>query len=308
MSDGEYIVSVSNLCKKFNAVIALQSLSLNVEPGIFGLIGPNGAGKTTLLRILLGLVKPSSGSAFVLGYNIHHDSVKIRRKIGVLHEKPFFPTSITVQRYLQFVNSFYGTTTSVNELLSIVGLSDAADRKIGHLSAGMYQRLGLAQALCGEPKLVFLDEPTSHLDVGGRDDVVRLIVRVHKETDTSFFISSHILSELERACDSVAFVNSGKVIDSGPVHDLIKRNTKNRFQVTTSDSHALAKTLQELESIVSITVTGSTALTVEVSSSFNDSPGLLIKEVAANKGIEVYRIDSTGTLEDVYRKVIISEE
>jgi len=303
MTASEDIVSVSSLCKKFGKVEALNGLTLHSGPGIIGLIGPNGAGKTTLLRILLGLLRPDSGNARILGHDVIRKSLEVRKKVGALHEKAFFPPSMTPSNYLKAVNRLYGTDDSVDELLSLVGLSHASDRKIKHLSAGMHQRLGLAQALCGGPELVFLDEPTSYLDVGGRDDVVSLIVRVHQESGVSFFISSHILSELERACHTVAFVKSGQVIDFGPVDELVRKHTKNRFQVTTSDPKRLSKILEQTSGISDILIMGSASVIVEVSPNQEGDIELLINRIAEKNGIEVYRIDSTGTLEDVYRKV-----
>ena len=303
MTASEDIVSVSGLYKRFGKVEALNGLTLHSRPGIIGLIGPNGAGKTTLLRILLGLLRPDSGNARILGHDVIHESLEVRKKVGVLHEKAFFPPSMTPSDYLNAVNRLYRTDGSVDELLSLVGLSHASDRKIKHLSAGMHQRLGLAQALCGEPELVFLDEPTSYLDVGGRDDVVSLIVRVHQESGVSFFISSHILSELERACHTVAFVRSGQVVDFGPVDELVRKHTKNRFQVTISDPKKLSKILEQTSGISDVLIVGSASIIVEVSPDQEGDIELLINRVAEKNGIEVYRIDPTGTLEDVYRKV-----
>ncbi len=303
MTSSEDIISVSGLYKKFGKVVALNGLTLHAESGIIGIIGPNGAGKTTLFRILLGLLRPDTGEASILGLDVFNESLEIREKIGVLHEKPFFPPSMTPSNYLKDVNRLYGTDSPVDELLSLVGLDHASDRKIKHLSAGMHQRLGLAQALCGEPELVFLDEPTAHLDVGGRDDVVSLLVRVYQEKGVSFIIASHILSELERACHTVAFVRAGEVIDFGSVDELVKKHTKNRFQITTSDSKRLSEVLEHTNGISDVLIAGSSIVVEEVSPDQEGEIELLIKDAAERNGLTVYRIDKTGTLEDVYRKV-----
>ena len=203
------IVSVTGLSKTFGKVEALKEFTLDIEAGIFGPIGPNGAGKTTLIRVLLGLIHADAGQANVLGMNVRTHSLDIRRRIGVLHERPSFTPTISTLDYLQCVKQIYRSQSDPKELLATVGLEDAHDRKIMNLSAGMHQRLGIAQALIGSPELVFLDEPTSNLDVVGRDEIIKLIVDLNLDLGVSFFIASHILSELERACQTVAFIREG---------------------------------------------------------------------------------------------------
>jgi len=299
------MVSVSNISMRFGRVYALNGLTLQTQPGIVGLIGPNGAGKTTLLRILLGLLKPTNGEASVLGLDIKTHSIDIRRRIGVLHERAYFPVSMSTTDYLQQMNRIYETETPIDELLVLVGLSDATDRKIKDLSAGMHQRLGLAQALCGDPELVFLDEPTAHLDVNGRDDIVSLLIQVHKERDVSFLISSHILSELERACHTVAFVKKGTVFDYGTVEELVQKHTQNRFQVMSPNAIRLMDILKHTEGISDALVTGTSSIVVELSPKFESEE--LISNIARMNGIDIHSIKPTGTLEDVYRSVTRDE-
>jgi ABC-type multidrug transport system ATPase subunit len=301
------VLSVSNLEKSFGNVQALNSLSLNVEPGIFGLIGPNGAGKTTLLRIILGLAKPDNGSVHLLGKEITSDSLAIRKQVGVLHEKPYFPPSLSARTYLERVRRIYGSDCSIQDLLSTVGLADVGERKIGHLSAGMYQKLGLAQALVGNPRLVLLDEPTSNLDVGGRDAIVDLIVRSWKESGVSFFIASHILSELERACTHVAFITSGRIVDEGSITELAEKHTANRFEVVTSDPERFLEVVTRTEGVVDAFVLGIASVIVEMTPSMAADAEVRLQEVASKSGVQILKVGKTGTLEDVYRKVSRSE-
>ena len=285
-------------------VRALDGLSLNVERGIFGLIGPNGAGKTTLIRILVGLLRPDAGKGQVFGFDIKSDSVSIRRRIGILHEKPAFPGNMEVQNYLKKVAMIYNSTKTSEEMLSIVSLSDAEHRKIGDLSAGMLQRLGIAQALIGQPDLVILDEPTSNLDVNGRDDIVSLIVELHNELDVSFFISSHILSELERACHQVAFIKSGRIVKRGSVLDIIDEYTKEMFRIITSDSKSLFTAISNVKGISQSRITGANAITIHIEERSIEDIRSEVEKVADSLGIKIYAIEKASTLENAYRRIM----
>jgi ABC-type multidrug transport system ATPase subunit len=298
------MISVSKLYKDFKMVRALDGLSLNVERGIFGLIGPNGAGKTTLIRILVGLLRPDSGKGQVFGFDIKSSSVSIRRRIGILHEKPAFPGNMEVQNYLKKVAMIYNSTKTSEEMLSIVSLSDAEHRKIGDLSAGMLQRLGIAQALIGQPDLVILDEPTSNLDVNGRDDIVSLIVELHNELDVSFFISSHILSELERACHQVAFIKAGRIVERGSVLDIINAYTKEMFIIITSDSKSLFSAVSNIKGISQPRITGANAITIRIEKRSIEDIRSEIEKVADSLGARIYAIEKAATLENAYRGIM----
>ncbi|MGV9170896.1 MAG: ABC transporter ATP-binding protein [Promethearchaeia archaeon] len=302
MTGRSNIISVDNLHKSFGQVNALDGLTLNVSAGIFGLIGPNGAGKTTLLRILLGLAKADGGHASIFGQSINEDG-GIKERIGVLHEHPYYYPSMTAKRYLELVGSMYPTCKEPTEVLSLVNLSDATDRKIGEFSAGMKRRLGIAQAIIGNPELVFLDEPTSNLDVDGRDIVIRLLVDLYEDEGVSFFLSSHILSEVERACHNVAFIQSGKVIDSGPVSDLIRKHTENRFKVLTPDAKGLSQALKHEKGVIDVLVTGSSTVIIEVTPNVAAQIESKVERMAKDANTNVFEIEGTGDLEDVYRKV-----
>jgi ABC-2 type transport system ATP-binding protein len=194
-----FVVEVDKISKNFGHVQALDELELKIEPGLFGIIGPNGAGKTTLLRILLGLIQPSSGFARVLDMDISQ-SKKIRERIGVLLENPTLPKAMGAREYLSQVIKLYGGNSDPDELLELVGLQDATNRQIGHLSAGMRQRLGIALVFAGNPELIILDEPTSNLDVPGREQMLDLLSHLYHKSKVSIIIASHILTELEQVC------------------------------------------------------------------------------------------------------------
>ena len=305
---GNPIISVSNITKSFGEVRALDEVELKVYGGIFGIIGPNGAGKTTLLKILLGLLSPDSGTAEVLGYDISQDSLRIRRVIGVLHERPSYPNRMTVQTYLNRVEGLYGKRGNTEKVLKLVKLSNACDRRIGALSAGMLQRLGIAQALVGDPKLIFLDEPTSNLDVDGRDDVARMILDIYNETGVSFVIASHILSDLERVCHGVAIIRHGKVIEAGGVQETIQRYTTRRFRVVTSNPKGLVGKLELMKDILECNISGANTITIRMESENLSGISSKIHEIGEKLGIRVYAIEHADTLEDAFRELVRDEE
>lgn len=201
----------------FGKKVAVRNLSLSVRRGeIFGFLGPNGAGKSTSIKMLLGLVKPSSGEAFVLG--APSSNVEIRRKIGFLPEDFRFYTWLTATELLSLHGRLCGVPPAqlrqrVPELLELVGLTPHSEKSLREFSKGMLQRIGLAQALIHEPELIFLDEPTSGLDPMGRR-LVRDVIRAQRDRGAAVFLNSHLLSEVEITCDQVAFLKEGEVVAS----------------------------------------------------------------------------------------------
>jgi ABC-2 type transport system ATP-binding protein len=218
------IIDTHGLAKRYGRTDALIDLSLRVEPGeVFGFLGPNGAGKTTAVKILLGLARPSGGSGTVLDKPMGDRAV--RADIGYLPElfryQPWLSAREVVELHgrLRAVDR-RGSQTEPRAALATVGLADRADDLVGGFSKGMQQRLGLAVALLGRPRLVILDEPTSALDPVGRVDV-RSIVRRAREAGSTVFLNSHLLTEVERVCDRVAIVDRGRVLASGRIDDLL---------------------------------------------------------------------------------------
>ncbi len=300
----DYVISINDVNKSFGPVKALDGLSLDMDSGILGLIGPNGAGKTTLLRVLLGLIKPDSGSAHIFSSDTSNKAKDFLGRVGVLHENPYFPQLMTPRQYLTDVGFLYPQRVSADELLAMVGLSDAGDRKIRNLSAGMKRRLGLAQALVGKPKLVLLDEPTSNLDITGRDQVLRLIVEIHQEGNVSFLITSHILSELERACHEIAVIVHGKIVEKGSVLELVERHTQCRFRVMSSDSLKLEKILKEEQGILEVFVDGSKSVIIEVLPDYVENMETHLEELVNGSDVKFFGVENTGTLEDMFRRLV----
>ncbi|TMA08342.1 MAG: ABC transporter ATP-binding protein [Deltaproteobacteria bacterium] len=205
-------------------VRAVEDLSFEVRAGeIFGLLGPNGAGKTTALKMLLGFVKPTSGHAFIAGQRV--GTVASRRELGYLPENPALYEFLRGDEYLVFAGRLCGLSRAdarkrTVELLERVGLAGRADRPIRKFSKGMVQRLALAQALVGDPRIAILDEPMSGLDPIGRKDVRDLILQLRDEGRTVLF-STHILSDVEAICDRVGILVEGRLTDCGALADLV---------------------------------------------------------------------------------------
>lgn len=207
--------------------LALRPLNLTVEEGeVFGFLGPNGAGKTTTLKLLLGLVLPTAGSARILGMPL--DDPRVHAQTGFLPEQPYFYDHLTCRELLTYYAHLSGVeekerTSRVNAMLTRMGLEASADLQLRKFSKGMLQRVGLAQAILHNPKVVFLDEPMSGLDPMGRREVRELIQELRGEGKTVFF-STHILSDAEALCDRVAVIHQGELRGVGAVADLTSRS------------------------------------------------------------------------------------
>ncbi len=234
-------IRVSGLTKVYSTtfsrkpVTALNELNLTVEAGeIFGLLGPNGAGKTTLVKILLSVVKPTQGTAELFGMPVSNP--QSRFKIGFLPENHRFPEFLTPDQMLNLYGRLAGVPESVRaaripELLELVNMSEWRHVKIKKFSKGMMQRVGVAQAMMNDPELIFLDEPTDGVDPIGRREI-RDVLLVLKEQGKTIFLNSHLLSEVEQTCTSVAILNKGKKIREGRVEDLTRVETHFDLKVT----------------------------------------------------------------------------
>ncbi len=226
------VIEIDRLTKEFETgfwkkrpVRALDNLNLTVEKGeVFGFLGPNGAGKTTTLKILMNLIRATSGSARILGEAT--DSVPMHSRIGYLPENPYFYDYLTAGELLGYVGRLFGLkepelSRKVNVLLEQVGLARSRRLQLRKFSKGMVQRIGIAQALINDPEVVFLDEPMSGLDPLGRREV-RQVIAALKARGVTVFFSSHILPDVEALCDRVAIINRGHMQAVGALHEIIK--------------------------------------------------------------------------------------
>jgi len=248
------LIVAENLHKSYGKIVAVKGLNLKVNEGsIMGLIGPNGAGKTTTIKIILGLLRPDEGKVAVFGEN-PWDNPKIREKIGVIYEKAYFPSHHKVLDYLKRTCRIFGVPESrAREVLELVDL-DAYEREIKGLSAGMLQKFAIAHALVHNPKLIIADEPASNLDPEARNSLLELILRLHKEEDVTFLISSHILPELSRVCDSVAIIDKGRVLASGKLVELFEKYSAKAIRITTDKPEAFAEELIKLSYVKRLSI------------------------------------------------------
>jgi ABC-2 type transport system ATP-binding protein len=224
------VIETHDLSKAYKGTQAVSSLNLTVKQhSIFGFLGPNGAGKSTTIKLLLGLARPTGGSAQIFGYDTQRESASIRKRVGYLAQDPRYYEHMTARETLRFTAHFFysgpraGIEKRVEETLELVGLADKADRPIKGFSGGERQRLGIAQAQVNYPDLIILDEPAASLDPQGRHDVLEVMERLRKHT--TIFYSTHILSDVQKVSDTVAILDHGKLISEAPIEELLNANS-----------------------------------------------------------------------------------
>ena len=215
------LLEARSLTKHYGQTVALESVDFQVQDGITGLLGPNGAGKSTAIKLFLGLLKPTSGSAEVLGEK-PYESLEVRARLGYMPEHDCLPTAITAAEFLTHMVQVSGippaqARTRAADILRHVGLEEERYRPIGQYSTGMKQRVKLAQSLAHDPVVVLLDEPTAGLDPGGREDMLRLIRRTGHEFGISIILSSHLMGDVESTCDRIIVLEAGHVTEQGAV-------------------------------------------------------------------------------------------
>ena len=238
------VLRIENLSKSFGSSLVLDQISLSVPEGsVFGFIGENGAGKTTTMKIVLGLLRASSGEVFVCDEKVRFGMTKTNRHVGYLPDVPEFYPYMKAREYLRFCGEVAGLTdsqikTRSGELLELVGLSTGRKR-IGAFSRGMKQRLGMAQALINEPKLLICDEPTSALDPLGRKEILEILGQIQGRTTVIF--STHVLTDVERVCDSAAVLHQGKIVLEGTLSELKARHGSPGLSVEFSHADDITK-------------------------------------------------------------------
>jgi ABC-2 type transport system ATP-binding protein len=223
----------AHLTKVIGKRTIVDSVSFQLFPGqILGFLGPNGAGKTTTIRMLVGLIKPTAGTATVCGFDIQRDFEKAMRNVGCIVETPDLYRFMTGRENLEHFARMLGTPRSeIERVAELVSLAHRLDQRVGTYSLGMRQRLGIAQALLGLPRLLILDEPANGLDPAGIREIRELLRELATERQMSVFVSSHLLGEIEQMCDRVAIIHHGRILREGSVQELISSRREMEFRV-----------------------------------------------------------------------------
>jgi len=310
-------ISTVGLTKHFPGVAAVTDLTLEVPTGsIYGFLGPNGAGKTTTLKILAGLTRPSGGSASVAGVPIAAGP-GYRQQVGFLAQEPRFYDWMSGRDTLRFIASLYpeagrADAARIASVLGRVGLADAADRRTGTYSGGMRQRLGIAQALIGEPAVLLLDEPVSALDPIGRHEVLDLMRELRGEV--TVFYSTHILDDVERVSDHVAILDGGRLVRSAPTADLLASFAQDQLRVVlggADDATTVAlATIPGVASVVPAERDGARrAYLIRVQPGATETVQASVMRHAADHGLVVAenQVIRLG-LEDVFLRLVDSKE
>jgi len=242
------VIRVKHLTKNFKDVKAVNDLSFSVEEGqVYGFLGQNGAGKSTTIRMLLTLIRPSSGDIEIFGLNLMKHRKEILRQIGAIIERPDLYKYLTALENLRIFAAMSGVKVSeqkLKEQLEMVGLADRAHSKVKTYSQGMKQRLGIATALVHDPKLIILDEPTNGLDPQGIADIRNLILQLSKEMNKTLLISSHLLSEMELIADSMIIIDKGQKVVEGKVNALFDP-AETIVELKTTDDSACYEKIQQ---------------------------------------------------------------
>ena len=309
----EDVITTRDLVKNFNGTQAVKSLNLHVpKNSIFGFLGPNGAGKTTTIKLLLGLVKPTSGGGTIFGHDIAGDSIAVRRRIGYLAQVPSYYKHMSAREILRFKLRFYykglksEVEERVQETLELVELEDKADRPIKGFSGGERQRLGIAQAQIHRPDLLILDEPAANLDPMGRRDV--LSIMEHLRSYSTIFYSTHILDDVQRVSDTVAIMHHGELLAQAPIEEMLVGSTGVVYQMTVKGKYSEAYNQisgKDWVSSISVTPLGSrTLIQINVNDERLAEEELLRLAVNHGKATVTEFIKKSYDLEDVFIKIV----
>jgi ABC-2 type transport system ATP-binding protein len=305
-------IRCENLTKRYGQVVALDHLNLEVPANsVFGFLGPNGAGKTTTVKLLMGLSQPSEGQAWIDGEPVGDPALKAR--VGYLPDVPAFYNWMSGREYLLFVADLFGikparAASRADELLALVELKGAAKRRVGGYSRGMRQRLGIAQALVNQPQVLFMDEPVSALDPIGRREVLNLILKLKEQS--TIFMSTHILSDVERVCDTVGIVNKGKLVTESSVVELQSRYAPSVFEIEMEeDMTGLLAEVEKLPWVIKAeksTANHAPVLRVQVGDV--DAAKRELPQIIAGQHVSLLRYELVmPSLEDIFLKLIGGE-
>jgi ABC-2 type transport system ATP-binding protein len=307
-------IVVENVTKRFGAQRAVDNVSFQVKTGeILGFLGPNGAGKSTTMRAITCFLAPNEGEIKIGGYSIHEHPEEIKKIIGYLPESNPLYQEMPVIDYLQFIAKLHGIekdkiSSRILEMVYTCGLEGEKHKKIGELSKGYKQRVGLAQALIHDPKVLVLDEPTSGLDPNQIIEIRELIREIGREK--TVILSSHILAEVEATCDRILIINKGKIVADGTSSDLRKKAQNKeilKISIEEGNRNAIYKALQAIENADLVDVISQSGNTFELQSKPGTSSRRQVFEICVKNGWVLTELTPTETkLEDVFRELTMN--
>jgi ABC-2 type transport system ATP-binding protein len=303
------VLKLNNVSKQFGDTKVINDLAFEVpEHSVFGFIGKNGAGKTTTMKMILGFYKPDAGDILVCGEKVSYGNTKTNRFIGYLPDVPEFYGYMTPREYLKLCGEVTGLKKDTlrirsDELLELVGLQKV-NKKIRNFSRGMKQRLGIAQALLNEPKLLICDEPTSALDPVGRMEILN-ILSLAKERTTILF-STHILSDVERICDNIGILKDGTLALEGSTADIRNSYRTDTIRLEIGQQASAIKTAEGLRGISGITNIRQDNQIIELEVTNTEEAGVCILSFLLKENIQIIRYEITEpSLENIFMKVIV---
>ena len=301
------LIRTEQLTKRYPTVTALDSLDLELEPGIIGLVGANGAGKSTLIKLLLGLLEPTSGSGQVMDLDVFQQGPELRQFVGYMPEHDCLPTDVSATEFVSHMAQISGLPGAAArertaETLRHVGLFEERYREIRGYSTGMKQRVKLAQALVHDPRLMLLDEPTNGLDPEGREEMLTLIRRIGTEFGITIILSSHLLSEIERVCDHLVEIEDGRLTRSTPMTELTAPTRLLAVEVD-GDGDRLADRLREKG--VEVTRNGRMLLVKKEDDAVLD----LVRDIVVDLELGLVRVEqSRRRLEELFEPSAIEDQ
>ncbi len=304
------MIEVRVLTKKYGSKYAVNNISFDVKKGeVVGLLGRNGAGKTTTMNIMTGYIAPTSGTVMIDGFDIAKQPIEAKSRIGYMPEQPPLYTELTVEEYLCFISRLKGVNKNniknqVEHALEMANIEDVRKRLIGNLSKGYRQRVGLAQALCGDPQVIILDEPTAGLDPKQIIDIRNTIKKLRQ--NHTVILSSHILHEVADVCSKIIIINQGEIIKDDMISNLISQNSGQRLSLKLTGTEKQGrKVLEGLKEVRAVTCKGANNGNTEFIVDCTDgAPPTMIYDAVKMSSLKIVSMNTLSeSLEDVFLKL-----
>jgi ABC-2 type transport system ATP-binding protein len=303
------MVETSQLTKTYGNNTVVDNLNLKIEEGqIFGFLGPNGAGKTTTILMLMGLTSPTKGKASIGGFDSSHDTLKVKRIAGYIPEKVGFYPELTARYNLEYTANLNGlfdkiADAAIVKALEQVGLNDKANEPVAHFSKGMKQRLAIADVLLKQPKVAFLDEPTTGIDPAGITQILDLISQIAKDNNMTVVMSSHQLSQIQRICSHVGIMNKGKLISEGSIEQLGKKAGGGKIVVELQLAEVTKELLEAIRTVPGVILIERHDNTLFITCN-EDLRRQISKVISDNNGLITQMKLQSFALEEIYMKIL----